>query len=120
MINGLRPDFSQTTCSFLDTNVPVKSMNNLSQVPSARDSGGSPASPASHTYQKVPAEPWDCDVVPHLHVGSHLPEEHRPTHLVSRIEAQYPALLSEVIGSLKLGNVWVFIELIHRPTRTKS
>ena len=26
----------------------------------------------------------------------------------------------ELIGSLKLGNVWVFVQLIHRPTRTKN
>ena len=26
---------------------------------------------------------------------------------------------SELMGSLKLGNVWVFVQLIHRPTRTK-
>ena len=25
-----------------------------------------------------------------------------------------------MIGSLKLGNVWVFVQLIHRPTRTKN
>ena len=24
-----------------------------------------------------------------------------------------------MIGSLKLGNVWVFVQLIHGPTRTK-
>ena len=27
---------------------------------------------------------------------------------------------TELIGSLKLGNVWVFVQLIHRPTRTKN
>ena len=26
----------------------------------------------------------------------------------------------ELIGSLKLGNVWVFVQLIHRPRRTKN
>ena len=27
---------------------------------------------------------------------------------------------AELIGSLKLGNVWVFVQLIHRPTWTKN
>ena len=27
---------------------------------------------------------------------------------------------AELMGSLKLGNVWDFVQLIHRPTRTKS
>ena len=27
---------------------------------------------------------------------------------------------SELMGSLKLGNIWVFDQLIHRPTRTKN
>ena len=27
---------------------------------------------------------------------------------------------SELIGSLRLGNVWIFVQLIHRPTRTKN
>ena len=27
---------------------------------------------------------------------------------------------AELMGSLKLGNVWVFEQLIHRPTRTKN
>ena len=26
----------------------------------------------------------------------------------------------ELIGSLKLGNVWVFVQLIHRPMRAKN
>ena len=59
-------------------------VNILPQVPSARNSGGTPASPAPHTYQKVPAEPRDRHVVPHLHVGGHLPQEHRPSRLVSK------------------------------------
>ena len=29
-------------------------------------------------------------------------------------------MLPELIGSLKLGNVWVFVQLIHRPTRNKN
>ena len=29
------------------------------------------------------------------------------------------ALSAELIGSLKLGNVWAFVRPIHRPTRTK-
>ena len=28
--------------------------------------------------------------------------------------------LTELIGSLKSGNVWVLVQLIHRPTRTKN
>ena len=28
--------------------------------------------------------------------------------------------LPELIGSLKLDNVWVFLQLIHRPTRTQN
>ena len=28
--------------------------------------------------------------------------------------------LTELIGSLKSGNVWVLVQMIHRPTRTKN
>ena len=68
---------------FYNLNTPLYNVNILPQVPSARDPGGTPASPAPHTYQKVSAEPRDRHVVPHLHVGGHLPQEHRPSRLVS-------------------------------------
>ena len=29
-------------------------------------------------------------------------------------------MMAELMGSLKLGNVWVFVQLIHRTTGTKS
>ena len=54
------------------------------QVPSARDSGGTAARPAPHTYQEVPAQPRDGHVVSHIHVGGHIPEEHRSSYLVSQ------------------------------------
>ena len=34
--------------------------------------------------------------------------------------ASVPSSSPELIGSLKLGNVWVFLQLCHRPTRTKN
>ena len=34
---------------------------------------------------------------------------------------QWPlGLYTELIGSFKIGNVWVFVQLIHRPRRTKN
>ena len=46
------------------------------------------------------------------------------THLESlgslvSVKAESPSL-PELMGSLKLGIVWVFVQLIHRPTRTKN
>ena len=29
-------------------------------------------------------------------------------------------MMAELMGSLKLGNVWVFVQLIHRARRTKN
>ena len=34
-----------------------------------------------------------------------------------RLDESLPA---ELIGSLKLGNVWAFVQLIYSPTRTKN
>ena len=38
----------------------------------------------------------------------------------SRGVVQLGSLYSELIGSLKLGNVWVFVQLIHKLTKTKN
>ena len=33
---------------------------------------------------------------------------------------RFGKILSELMGSLKFGNVWVFVQSMHRPTRTKN
>ena len=50
-----------------------------------------------------------------------------PDHYQLSVEATFPWVLSltalfsaELMGSLKLGNVWVFVQLIHRPRRAKN
>ena len=43
----------------------------------------------------------------------------RAVALARRRAGRFPlALCTEVVRSLKLGNVWVFEQLIHKPTRT--
>lgn len=43
------------------------------EVPPARHAGRPPASPPSHPHQEVPGQRRDGHVVPHVHVGHHLP-----------------------------------------------
>ena len=47
-------------------------------------------------------------------------KESRKQVTASELQALNVGLSTELIGSLKLGKVWVFLQLIHRPTRTKN
>ena len=53
-----------------------------SAILAARNPCWTTASTSSNSDQKVSKQRWNCYVVPYLHVGNHLPPQHRPSHLV--------------------------------------